>query len=89
MANIERRIEVLEQAGAREIDFVLILRRIITPNEPSGEATRARMMGQDFGREPGESEDDFVSRLRAYALEHRRPGQCGVQVLMEEFDLDL
>jgi hypothetical protein len=87
--SIQRRVEALEAAGAAATDFILILRRIITPGVPAGEATQAKMLGLHFVREPSESEADFIERLRAYALAHRRPGQHGVQVLMDETDLDL
>ena len=88
-ATIQRRVEALESAGAAGTDFILILRRVITPGVPPGEATQARMLGQHFEREPTETEADFIERLRAYGLAHRRPGQLGVQVLMDETDLDL
>lgn len=86
---IQKRVEALEQMGARKIDFFLILRRFVTPGVPPGEATQAQMLGQRFEREPSESEGDFIERLRAYAVAHRRPDQYGVQVLMEEIDIDL
>ena len=86
---IEKRIEALESAGAAATDFILILRRVITPGVPPGEATAGKLMGQHFVREPGESETDFIGRLRAYAIAHRKPGQFGAQVLMDENDLDL
>lgn len=88
-ATIQRRVEALESAGAAAIDFILILRRIITPGVPPGEATHAQALGQTFTREPTETEAQFIERIRAYALAHRRPGQLGVQVLMDETDLDL
>jgi hypothetical protein len=88
-ATLHKRVEALESAGAAAIDFILILRRIITPGVPPGEATHGKLLGQHFEREPGESEADFIERLRAYALAHRRPGQLGAQVLMDETDLDL
>ena len=88
-ATIQRRVEALESAGAACTDFILILRRFIAPGVPPGEATQAQMLGQHFVREPEETEADFIERLRAYAVAHRRPGQMGVQVLMDETDLDL
>jgi hypothetical protein len=88
-ATIQKRVEALESAGAAGTDFILILRRIITPSVPPGEATHAKLLGQHFERETAESEADFIERLRAYALAHRRPGQSGVQVLMDETDLNL
>lgn len=88
-AAIYKRVEALESAGAAAVDFILILRRIITPGVPPGEATHAKLLGQHFEREPAESEADFIERLRSYAIAHRRPGQMGVQVLMDETDLDL
>lgn len=88
-ATIQKRVEALESAGAAAIDFILILRRIITPGVPPGEATHGKLLGQHFEREPGESEADFIERLRAYAIAHRKPGQFGAQVLMDETDLDL
>jgi hypothetical protein len=89
MARLKSRVEALESAGAGVIDFILILRRMVTPGIPAGEATRARMLGQHFDRDAAESEDDFFHRLRAYGIAHRRLGQYGVQVLMYETDLDL
>ena len=86
---MQRRVEALESAGAAGIDFILILRKIITPDVPPGEATHAQALGQTFTREQGETEAQFIDRIRAYALAHRRPGQHGVQVLMDETDLDL
>jgi hypothetical protein len=86
---IAKRVEALESAGAAGIDFFLILRRFITPGVPPGEATQAQALGQTFTREPAETEAQFIERIRAYALAHRQPGQYGVQVLMEETDLDL
>ncbi len=86
---IDRRLDALEAAGAAANDFILILRRIITPGVPPGEATHGKLLGQHFEREPAESEADFIERLRAYAVAHRRPGQLGAQVLMDENDLDL
>jgi len=88
-ATIQLRVEALESAGAGGIDFMLILRHIIAPGVLPGEATYARARGQSFTREPAETEAQFIERIRAYALAHRRPGQHGVQVLMEEIDLDL
>ena len=86
---IAKRVEALESAGGARIDFFLILRRFITPNVPPGEATHAQALGESFTREPTETEAQFIERIRAYALAHRRPGQYGVQVLMEEIDLNL
>lgn len=88
-ATIQRRVEALESAGAAGNDFILILRRIITPGVPPGEATHAQMLGQHFERDPAETEEAFIERLRAYAAARRLPGQHGVQVLMDETDLDL
>ena len=86
---IDRRLEALEAAHSAATDFILILRRIITPGVPPGEATHGKLLGQHFEREPADSEADFIERLRAYAVAHRRPGQLGAQVLMDETDLDL
>ena len=88
-ATIQKRVEALESAGAAATVFILILRRIVTPGVPPGEATHGKLLGQHFERKPEESEADFIERLRAYAIAHRRPGQLGAQVLMDETDLDL
>jgi hypothetical protein len=88
-ANVSKRIEALERAGTAGIDFILILRRIVKPGVQSGEATHATVLGQHFEREPAEPEVDFIERVRAFGLAHRRPGQRCVQVLMDETDLDL
>lgn len=89
MGTLERRVDALESAGAAATDFILILRRVTTPGVTPGEATHGKLLGQHFQRELGESEADFIERLRAYAVAHRRPGQLGMQVLMDETDLDL
>ena len=86
---IGKRVAAQVFAGAAATDFILILQRVITPGVPPGEATQARMLGQHFEREPTETEADFLERLRAYRFAHRRPCQVGVQVLMDENDLDL
>ena len=88
-ATIHRRIEALEAAGAAGIDFILILRRIITPGVPPGEATHAQALGRSFTREQAETEAAFIERIRAYALAYRGPGQHGVQVTLDDCDLDL
>lgn len=88
-ATIQRRVEALEHAGASGLEFILILRRLVTPGVPPGEATHGKLIGQHFVREPAETEADFIERLRSYAIAHRRPGQLGAQVLMDETDLDL
>jgi hypothetical protein len=88
-ATIQRRVEALEAAGAGEVDFILILRQIVTPGVPMGEATHAQALGHSFTREPSETEDQFIERIRGYARMHRRPGQHGVLVVLDETDLDL
>lgn len=86
---IQRRVDALEHASANGLDFFLILRRFITPGVQPGEATQAQALGQSFTREPSETEAQFIERIRAYAAAHRQAGQHGVQVLMEESDVDL
>jgi hypothetical protein len=88
-ATIHRRVEALEAADTAGVDFILILCQIVTPGVPVGEATHAKALGHSFTRELSETEDQFIERIRVYALVHRRPGQHGVQVLMDEIDLDL
>ena len=56
---------------------------------PPGETTQAHASGQTLTRELTETEAQFIDCIRAHALAHRQPGQYGVQVLMEETDLDL
>ncbi len=49
----------------------------------------AQALGQNFTCEPGETEAQFIERIRACALAQRMSGRHGVQVLMEEIDLNL
>ena len=86
---IDRRLEALEAVGDRSVNFILILRQIVTPGIPVGEAVAAEMMGERFERLLTETEDDFIARLRDHAEMTRKPGQRAVQVIMEEVDLDL
>lgn len=88
-ATIQKRVAALETAGGQTIDFILILRRIVRPGVPTGEITQAKALEQGFTREQSETEAQFIERIRAHALAHRRPGQHGVQVLCDENDLDL
>ena len=86
---ITRRLEALEAAGSDAINFILILRQIITPGMPPGEAVAAEMLGERFERLPTETEDDFIARLRHHAEASRRPGQRCAQAIMYEVDLAL
>ena len=86
---IARRLEALEAAGTAKINFILILRRIVTPGIPVGEAVAAEMMGERFERALTETEDDFMARLHHHAEANRGPGQRCAQVIMYESDLDL
>jgi hypothetical protein len=86
---IDRRLEALEAIGDSGVNFILILRQIVTPGIPVGEAVAAEMMGERFERTLTETEDDFIARLRDHAEMTRKPGQRAVQVIMEEVDLDL
>ena len=86
---IARRLEALEAAGSDAINFILILRRIVTSGSPAGEAFKAEMMGEHFERLRTETEDDFIARLRHQAEANRRPGRRCAQVIMYESDLDL
>jgi len=86
-ASIERRLEALESAGAFADDFMLLLIRIVTPGRPTGEAVTAEVMGQHFNRESSETEDDFIERIRVFATANRKPGQHGVQAVLDDEEL--
>ena len=86
---IARRLAALEAAGSDAINFILILRQIITPGMPPGEAVAAEMLGERFERLLTEREDDFIARLRRHAEANRLPCQRCARVIMYEADLDL
>ena len=86
---IDRRLEALEAIGDSGVNFILILRQVVTPGTPVGEVIAAEMMGERFERFLSETEDAFIARLREHAEMTRKPGQRAVQVIMEEVDLDL
>ena len=79
---IGRRIAALEAAGHNANDFILILRRIESPDGQTGDAEVAETLGQRFRREPSETEDDFIQRIHDYAEANRPPGQGAVRAIM-------
>ena len=80
---IGRRISALEAASHNANDFILILRRIESPDGRTGNAESAEALGQRFRRDPFESEEDFVQRVHDYAEANRPPGQSAVRAIME------
>jgi hypothetical protein len=88
-ATIQRRIEALEATRALTDDFMLLLVQIVTPGRPTGEAVTAEVMGQHFNRESSETEDDFIERIRVFAVANRVRGQHGVQVILDDSELAL
>ena len=87
--SLERRLRKLEEAHAFATDFLLIIRRFVTPGVPKGVANYAEVMGQRFKREPSETEAEFTQRIHVYAEANRPPGQYAVEALMQEYELDL
>jgi hypothetical protein len=88
-ASVESRLEALESAGAFVDDFMLLLIQIVTPGRPTGEAVTAEVMVQHFNRESSETEDDFIERIRVFAVANRVRGQHGVQVILDDSELAL
>jgi len=78
-----RRLAALEAASRAANNFTLLVRRIITPEEETGEATLATALGQRFTREPSETEDDFIDRIHDYAEANCPPGQRAVQAFID------
>lgn len=87
--SIHKRIETLEAADGAGVDFILIVGLRVTPDGTAGEANQVKLLGQQFHREPAESEAAFMERLRAFARANRQPGQLGVQLLIDETYLNL
>ena len=81
---IGRRISALEAASHSANDFILILRRIESPDGQTGDRESAETLGQRFRRDPSETEEDFIQPVHDYyARAHRPPGQSAVQAIME------
>ena len=80
---IGRRISALEAASHNANDFILILRRIESPDGQTGDAESAETLCQRFRRDQSETEQDFIQRVHDYAQAHRPPGQSAVQAVIE------
>lgn len=89
MSPLQRRLETLEQAHSDAAEFILIVRQIVTPGRPVGEAIVAETGGQKFAREVGETEEAFIERVRAFALSRRRHGQHAAVVVVDDTDAAL
>ena len=87
MNALERRLETLEQAHSDALEFIFIVRQVVRPGRPVGEAVVAETAGQKFKRADGETEDAFMDRVRAFALSRRLPGQHAALVAIDDVDL--
>ena len=84
MAGVGRSISALEAASHKANDFILILRRIESPDGQTGDAESAETLGQRFRRDLSETEEDFIQPVHDYyAPAHRPPGQSAVQAIMQ------
>jgi hypothetical protein len=85
---IDRRLGALEYKTNSGVQFILILRRLVSPgNTGTKEITAASLRGERYTRNLGETESDFIERLRGLAISKRGPGEQGASVLIDETDI--
>jgi len=87
MTALTRRLATLESTNKVGRDFILILRKVL-PCRESGPWT-ATLYGQQIDSEPGETEQDFGSRLHGLAQERRPTGKHAAVVVMASHDVNL
>lgn len=78
---LEKRIEALEVAAPQERDPICIVRLIALPGQIDAEAVRAEVGGVVMLRADGESEDAFLDRVKAQAVQQAKPGCVAVALV--------
>lgn len=81
---ITRRIEALEKTRLLETGFLLIIRRLVTPGQATGETVRAEVWGHTLHREEAETEDAFIQRLRIFAREAAPVGSHAARAVLSD-----
>jgi hypothetical protein len=84
MANLDRRIEVLERCTPRE-RFTVFVHQIVSPGSLEPENRYCQIEGVDYTRPDDESSVDFDARMLALAEElHRQRGRIIEMMLSDE-----
>ena len=73
---IHRRVAALESARCGGTVFTVIVTKIISPGQVPATAWMIEFAGQVYRSPPGESQDDFIERVTAIAIERHgtQPG---------------
>jgi hypothetical protein len=88
-ATVQRRVEALEAVRNGGEFFTAIVIEIVSPGQAPATAWHIEFGGHAYRSAPGESQDDFTSRVTAIAIEMHgtRPGIPRVILRADDADI--